>query len=193
MNNLFDQFVAGSEDAFNIFYRRYNGNVYAALKRLCGDPILAQDLTQEVFRNVWDHRVQLNNEEHLRNYLFRMTRCVFLMYDRSRKQIAAAEGELRRAAEQADDSRELILAREQVFASVRDALMKLPPQQKLVMELLMLRGLDVKAVAQRLQLAPQTVRNHKTQALLFLRKELYGRDFSMVIVFVLMVLSLHIN
>src|SRR5262249_54640560 len=94
-------------------------------------------------------------------------------------------------AEQADDSVELAVIREQVYATVRDALMKLPSQQKVVMELLMLRGLDVKSVAKLMRLAPQTVRNHKTQALLFLRKELYGRDLSMVVLLILLVCCLY--
>ena len=178
MNNLFQLFVAGSEDAFNIYYKRYNGSVYLALKKLCGDETLAQDLAQEVFRKLWDRRGNLNDEDHLRNYLFRMTRCAFLMHERSRRKAVAAENAVRVATEQADDPVDLVLIREQVHGTVRDARMKLPPQQKMVMELLMLRGLDVKVVAKRLQLAPQTVRNHKTQALLFLRKELYGRDLS---------------
>jgi RNA polymerase sigma-70 factor (ECF subfamily) len=191
MNNLFQQFVAGSEEAFNIYYRRWSGNVYTTLKRLCGDEALAQDLTQEVFRNIWDRYDRFNDEDHLRNYLFRMTRCVFLMYQRRRKKEAAAENEVRPIGEQSDDSLELAMVREQVHATVRDALMKLPPQQKIVMELLMLRGLDVKAVAELLKLAPQTVRNHKTQALLFLRKELYGRDLSMAVLFILLVFCLY--
>lgn len=178
MNNLFQQLVAGSEDAFNIYYKRYNGSVYLALKKLCGDEILAQDLTQEVFRNLWDRRDRFNDEDHLRNYLFRMTRCVFLMHQRARRKAIAAENEVRLTTEQADDNVDLVLVMEQVHATVRDALLKLPPQQKMVMELLMLHGLDVKAVARRLQLAPQTVRNHKTQALTFLRKELHSRNLS---------------
>ncbi|HEY4338275.1 MAG TPA: sigma-70 family RNA polymerase sigma factor [Puia sp.] len=181
MSNLFHQFVEGSESAFNNYYKRYNGNVYATLKKLSGDEAVAKDLTQEVFHNLWNRRAHLNNEEHLRNYLFRTARYFFLMYQRGRRKAAAAEDDLRRATAATDDSIELILVRERAFAVVRDTMMKLPPQQKMVMELLMLKGLDVKAVAQRLQLAPQTVRNHKSQALLFLRKELCGRDLSLLL------------
>jgi len=181
MNNLFQQFVAGSEDAFNIYYKRWNASVFLALKKLCGDETLAKDLAQEVFRTVWDRHGQFNDEDHLRNYLFRITRCVFLMHERGRRKAIAAENEVRPATEQADDARDVAVVQEQVFATVQDALMKLPPQQKMVMELLMLRGLDVKVVAKRLRLAPQTVRNHKTQALIFLRKELSRRNYVAVI------------
>lgn len=181
MNSLFQQFIEGSEDAFNSYYKRYSGSVFNALKKLCGEETLAKDLAQEVFRMIWDHRGQLNDEDHLQNYLFRMTRCVFLMHERGRRKAIAAENEVRPATEQADDVVDLVVVQEQVFATVQDALMKLPPQQKMVMELLMLRGLDVKAVAKRLQLAPQTVRNHKTQALIFLRKELSRRNYMAVI------------
>jgi RNA polymerase sigma-70 factor (ECF subfamily) len=181
MSNLFHQFVEGSESAFNSYYTRYNVNVYTTLKGLCGDEAIAKDITQEVFRNLWDRRAQLNDEEHLRNYLFRTTRYFFLMYERGRRKAAAVENELRRMTPEADDPTEVTLVRERAFAAVLDTMMKLPPQQKMVMELLMLQGLDVQAVAQRLQLAPQTVRNHKSQALIFLRKELCGRDLSVLL------------
>jgi RNA polymerase sigma-70 factor (ECF subfamily) len=174
MSNLFGQFIEGSEDAFGIYYKRYNGNVYATLKKLCGDEAQAKDLTQEVFRKVWDSRRRFTDEDHLRNYLFRMTRCVFLMHRREQKKATAMEKDLRRMTAEIDDSEELVAMQKQVYAAVKDAMMKLPPQQKMVIELLMQGGLDVKAVAERLRLAPQTVRNHKAQALIFLRNELCG-------------------
>jgi RNA polymerase sigma-70 factor (ECF subfamily) len=192
MNNLFHQFAAGSESAFNSYYKRWHGSIYTVLKRLCGDEALAQDLTQEVFKNLWDRRDSIKDEDHLRNYLFRMSRCVFLMYDRRRRKMLSAENAVRWATEPADEDRELIVVQEQVFATVKDALMKLPPQQKMVMELLMLQGLDVRSVANRLQLAAQTVRNHKSQALLFLRKELYGRDLSLAGLLIIPLLILHL-
>lgn len=192
MNQLFHQFVTGSESAFNFYYKQWHGNVYIALKRACGDEVLAQDLTQEVFQRVWDRRAGFNDEDHLRNYLFRMSRCVFLMHERRRRKARSAENEVRRAYKPADEAIELIVVQEQVFATVRDTMMKLPPQQKIVMELLMLHGLDVKSVAKRLQLAAQTVRNHKAQALIFLRKELYGRDLSLAGMLAMPLLILHL-
>ena len=171
MTNLFQDFTTGSVGAFNSYYNQYNGIVYVFVKRLCGDDELAKDLTQEVFQKAWDRRANFNDEKHLSNYLFRVAGCLFLMHERERRKAVAAVSELRRVVQQDQDAVNANLVREEVFAAVQDALMKLPPQQKKVMEL-MIGGLDVKAVAKVLQLAPQTVRNHRAQALIFLRKEL---------------------
>ncbi|HLZ86732.1 MAG TPA: sigma-70 family RNA polymerase sigma factor [Puia sp.] len=190
MSNLFQQFASGSEEAFVVYYQRYHKSIYASIKRLCGDDALAEDLTQEVFKNLWDRRAELNDEDHLRNNLFLMARSYFLDNRRRRKIHARAEEELRRTAEPGDDI-ELTLVTEEVFAIVEGTMMKLPPQQKMVLELLLLRGLDVRAVAKRMQLAPQTVRNHKSQAIHFLRTELYRLDLSLAVLLIILLLCFY--
>jgi lambda repressor-like predicted transcriptional regulator len=50
------------------------------------------------------------------------------------------------------------------------------------------QGWSIRAVAKRMQLAEQTVRNHKNQALSFLRKELGVSYFFLLFLTLLMVL-----
>jgi len=172
MSTLFQKFVAGDEDAYAIYFRRYYAGVYASIKRLCGDDHLAQDLTQDVFKHCWDRRADFRNETHLGSRLFYMVRIYFLQYLRERKLMGDAEEELHRSATTPEeDAIDFILVKEESFLKVERALMKLPPQQKLITELL-LRGLDVKTVAKMLRLAEQTIRNHKNAAIQSLRNEL---------------------
>jgi RNA polymerase sigma factor (sigma-70 family) len=182
MSNLFRQFLAGNADAYKAYYKRYYANVYASLRRLCaGDDALAQDLTQDVFKHCWDRRGTFTDDTHLANYLFFMAQNLFLQQMRKRRMAEVATEEMRREMLAADADAELAIAREHVLARVENTMMKLPPQQKMVMDLIVHYGLDIKTVAKRLQLAEQTVRNHKSQALIFLRKELYGGSLSVLL------------
>lgn len=176
MSNLFHQFAAGSEEAFSTYYKQYNKIIYASLVRLCKDDALAKDLTQDVFKNLWHHRTRLRDETHLINNLFFMAQSYFRQHERRKRIAAKADHELSHTTESNEASIELTLVKAEVIAALQNAMMKLPPQQKMVTELLILRGHDVGAVARRMQLAPQTVRNHKSQAIHFLRIELTGRD-----------------
>jgi RNA polymerase sigma-70 factor (ECF subfamily) len=45
--------AAGDDDALAEVYRRYGGAVWAVARRVCGDRTLAEDVTQNVFVDLW--------------------------------------------------------------------------------------------------------------------------------------------
>ena len=60
------------EDAFRLFYERTARPVWAYLSRMSGDSRLADDLLQEAYyRFLRTHR-HYDNDEHRRNYLYRI-------------------------------------------------------------------------------------------------------------------------
>lgn len=175
MDNLqdpqpFEHFRAGSKEAFAHFYNRYSEHLYLYAKKLTQDPELSDDLTLLAFTSLWDHREKINDPTHLRNYLFTMVHFHFLRQLKKTKKEDEAERELAYRMEQTrHESGEFI---ETVFAELEESIRKLPPQQKLVVELLYFKEIDVKTIANLLDISPQTVRNHKSQALKFLRDEM---------------------
>ena len=80
-----------------------------------------------------------------------------------------AEEELALLSEPSEPSIELAIVTEEAFAELEAALRLLSPQRKLVMQLRFFEGLDIRTIAQQLDIAPQTVRNHISQAIDFLR------------------------
>lgn len=183
MSSLFQQFSEGAEEAFSAYYERYYKNVFGSLKRFCDDNALAQDLTQEVFEDAWHRRAKFNDEVHLRNALFKKAKSSFLEHRRREKIAGKAWDELSRTMEHSDVVIDRILVQEEAIAALADAMLKLPHQQKIVVDDL-LNGATVGAIAERLQLSPQTVRNHKSQAIRFLRTELYSRGLSLAVLLI---------
>lgn len=182
MSILFRQFISGQKKAYAVYFHRYYANVYASLKKLCaGDDALAQDLTQDVFKNCWDRRAAFKDETHLANYLFFMAQTLFLQHLRQKKMTDEATEQMSREMTNAENDVDPAMAREHVLVRLELAMTKLPPQQRKVMKLLVQSGLNVRTVAAKLHLAEQTVRNHKTQALIFLRKELYTNSLSLLL------------
>ena len=45
--------AGGDQDALAEVYRRYSGAVWAVARRVCNDPVLAEDVSQTVFVDLW--------------------------------------------------------------------------------------------------------------------------------------------
>ncbi|HVS95765.1 MAG TPA: sigma-70 family RNA polymerase sigma factor [Puia sp.] len=168
---LFDLLQRDSRDAFASIYRRHIDGVYLCIYRLGGDRDLASDLAQEVFKSLWDYRMQLRDARHLRAYIYFVARGHFLSHLRSRRTAGYAKDELAFLAEAGEPSIELTIVTEEAFAELEAALRELSPQRRRVIQLRYFEGLDVRTIASQLKIAPQTVRNHLSQTIEFLREK----------------------
>jgi len=78
-----DDIFQMDEDAFRVFYDRTARPVWAYLSRLTGDPRLADDLLQETYYRFLRANRAFDNDDHRRNYLFRIA--TNLVHDHRRK------------------------------------------------------------------------------------------------------------
>ena len=88
--------AAGDGDAFEQIYRRHFRRVYALCLRMLGDPTQAEDLTQDVFVNLFNKIGSFRGESAFTTWLHRMTVNQVLMYFRkasTRSELTTEEGE----------------------------------------------------------------------------------------------------
>ena len=88
--------AGGDSEAFEQIYRRHFRRVYALTLRMLGDPTLAEDLTQEVFVNLFTKIGSFRGESQFTTWLHRMTVNQVLMYFRkasTRSELTTDEGE----------------------------------------------------------------------------------------------------
>lgn len=163
----------GDKAAYAYFFWRHNEEIYHYIRKMGADEELCKDLTQDAFKRLWKMRDNLKSARHLAGYLYVMARNLYLEHLRKLKVRVHAARELAyTTVQEVAKEEDLELVRQGAMAAMEAAMRGLSVQRRLVLQLLYIKGLDVKMVARLLNLSEQTVRNHKAQATAYLKKNI---------------------
>lgn len=125
----------------------------------------AEEIVSDVFIKLWQIRGRLNEIANLKVYLFTITKNFSINYiHRNYKNIPASMEEMEIEPVFQLDPEELLISAE-IVNRIRQSIMSLPPQCRLIFQLVREDGLKYKEVAQILGLSPLTVRNQLTIAI----------------------------
>jgi RNA polymerase sigma-70 factor (ECF subfamily) len=80
---LVERAVGGDVDAFEELYRSSVGRVYGLCLRMCGNPALAEELTQEAFVRAWQKLPSFRGDSAFSTWMHRLTVNVVLGHQRS--------------------------------------------------------------------------------------------------------------
>ena len=174
---LFQAMAAGDSSALGVLYDRYVGLVYRLALRILTNPQEAEDLTQEIFLNLWRSGSYNPSRGSLSSFLTTVTRSRAIDKLRSRgsnikfiqrwSQIIASETSSLTPFESA--------SLRQRSHQVRNALAQLPEKQRQVLEMAYYDGLSQSEISAQLGIPLGTIKTWSRQGLLNLRKNL--RDF----------------
>jgi RNA polymerase sigma-70 factor (family 1) len=165
--------AAGDEKGFQQIYDRYALNVARIGYKYLQSAALAEDLVQEVFSAVWVQREQFTRVEYFQRYLFTMCKNIALQH---LKKIAKEELLNKTYAslksQTTENNIDDYLLDQAYPALMQKAVEQLPATHKRVFELVTIDGLSHKAIAEQLNLSPQTVSNSMTLAIKSIRSHL---------------------
>ncbi len=168
---LFRELKSGRSVALVALYDRYGKVVYGLALKLLRHPQEAEDLTQEVFLELWRKSTYDPDRSSLIQYLVVVTRSRAIDRLRSRSRglkLLQRWQQMGMPVVSASSSFEEITAIEQ-SEWVRDALARLPQKQRRVLELAYDDGLSQSEIAQRLAMPLGTVKTQTRQGLLKLK------------------------
>lgn len=89
----------GNEAAFETIYQMHSRRVYALCLRMVGDPVEAEDLTQEAFLQLFRKIHTFRGESAFSSWLHRLTANIVLMRFRKKRLMAVSLDELTRGDE----------------------------------------------------------------------------------------------
>lgn len=165
---------AGDESAMAMVYDRYGGRVFALANRVLGDRELAEDVTQDVFLNLWKNPGSFDETRgKLRTLLLTQThgRCVDVVRARNSRALRESKVAQDPSRNVHDEIDAALIALDEAEA-VRCALDTLPSHERTVLDLAYFGANTYRDVARILSLPEGTVKTRMRSALQRLRAEL---------------------
>lgn len=170
---LFHAIKARQSSALGILYDRYGSLVYGLALRVLKNSQEAEDLTQEIFLNLW-HKGNYNPARgSLSSYLTILTRSRAIDKLRSRNtNLKFLERWSQNMTTQTSHTPYEQVALQERSQYVRDALVQLPENHRQVLEMSYYEGLSQSEIAKKLDIPLGTVKTWARQGLLKLRQPL---------------------
>jgi RNA polymerase sigma-70 factor (family 1) len=161
-----------SEDdrhAFREFYQRYTPELYLFVNSLCNDEALSEDIVQEIFIKLWDKRANAINIQQAKSYLFRVAKNRFL--NELRKQKSKQKIINNKIYNEVDnETPEQQLTLKENIRLGEEALRKLSPRKKLIVEMRTREELSLDEISARVGISKNVVKKLLYQGLAMLRK-----------------------
>lgn len=145
------------------------------------DSLLAQDIAQETFIKIWEHRGSFEHFGALRKFMYVTARNASLNAVRARQR-AEKRGERFEMLKQEEERfvmDEIIYA--ELMADIHKAVATLPVKMKKVFLLAYVERCTNQEIADRLQLSQQTVRNQKSRALKLIQQRLGNEKYLLLV------------
>ncbi len=165
----------GDDTAFDRLYHRYSNRIYGRLLKLTKSVEVSEELLQDVFMKVWEHRARINPALPFKAYLFRIAEHLISDYYRSAAKDRRVYDHLLlvgTAHEQPfDEEREYQLYQKRLDR-LQEAVGQLPRKCREVYTLCKIEGKSYREVASQLDMSPATISNHMTKANKLIRSHL---------------------
>ena len=163
----------GDQQAFELLFRKYYIRLCGYANKYFNDSEEAREVVQEVFTKIWEGREDINPDESLSSYLFKITSNISINRLRH-KQVESKYVEIYKLVYV--DNREISPYESLLAGELNDnialALNKIPPKCKRIFDLSRIEGLKYNEIAVILQISVKTVEAHMSKALSILRYEL---------------------
>ncbi len=173
---LMRRVAAGSREAMAPLLRRYASSLLTFLRRMTGDRHRAEELFQEAFLAVWQHRARYDFPRPFRAWLFgiAVNKCRAEFRKLSSTDDMPPERFDVLTMSQGPSPVETAIAVESAKL-VAEAVANLPPKQRAVLVLRVWNGLDYAEIASALDRTETTIRSQMFHALAGIRQYLEPR------------------
>lgn len=154
--HLLEAFKKGDKKAFQIIYLQWFEPTWLLLVKLTKSEEDSQDITQDVFRILWETREKIDTSKEIRCYIFTLAKQLAIKLFRRQSVMEKYSNQAEIIMNENIDSSDHIIAKE-VELVVRNAISKMPDSRKKVAELSFIKGLTNEDIAKKLGITNRAV------------------------------------
>lgn len=167
--HLMKRLAQGDKKAVAVLYDRYYQQVYGYFVRMTRDTEASRDLTQNVFLKVIRYASSWKDDKVFRYWLFRIARNILVDYHRGERKFYDVNEEPELTLRDEADAVRAMESRES-FEFLLEAMAKLPPGYRELIELNRFQGFSYKEIADTVSSNENTVRVKTFRAIQKLKK-----------------------
>ncbi len=158
-------------------YRAYNARIYNFVLSMTGNAGVAKDITQDIFLQIWEKRLNIDPEGNFDGYLFKISQN--MVYHYVRRELLLQNYVDKLSNESSDESVEIDGELDYLFLEeyILKLIEELPPARRGFM-LYWKSGLNYREIAEQLNISEKTVATQVHRSLDFLRDKLGMIAFS---------------
>lgn len=169
---LFDLLNRGDEAAFGELYERYWGRMYLHALKMLQDRDAAKDVVQEGFIHLWEIRGRLQVAGHVDAYLYKLVQHRVLNHIRNQRVRTGYTDLFGQYLERHSNHTLETIQEKELLQAVQAIVQSLPDRMREIFELSRGEDLSHKEIADRLGIAPATVKRQVSNALNILKDRL---------------------
>lgn len=171
-DKLIERIKQDDKSAFESLFRLFYRDLCKFCIKYVRDEIVAEEVVQEVFINIWDRRLQIDINTSVKAYLFTAVKNRSFNYLKLQLPKEQSKVELEHVALMEVDNSDGELVKKELYRQVNMAIDRLPNKCKVIFNLSKNSGMTYKEIAEELDISVKTVENQVGHALRKLRTEL---------------------
>ena len=163
----------GDVKAFETFFRMYHSRLCSFANKFLNDQEKSKEIVQDAFVKIWEGRSEINPEDSIKSYVFKITQnlCLNVL---KREKVESRYANIYKFVYLSDNeysAQDSLMAKE-LEEKITSSIKKLPVECRKVFELSRKGGYKYKEIADISSISIKTVEAQMTKALRFLRIEL---------------------
>lgn len=166
-------------DSFRAIVEYFHKSIFNFLLFRVNDAAVAEDLLQETFIRLWEHRQSLNETLSIKSWLFTTASNLSLNHIRHEKVILKfRDGQEHERV--ITETPYYELEYQELTVAIENAMAKMTDKVRMAFLLCRVEGLSYREAAERLQVTTATIESHMVKGLRIIREELdnYNKDTS---------------
>ena len=161
---LLSQVREGDVTSFERIYKSYSPKLYGSIFRIVKSVPVTEELLQDVFQRVWEHRTTIDVNLSFKSYLFTIARNLVYDYFNKASRQKLMERYLQAKEMSSSDVFRNQLEEKESEQLLEKAIHQLPPQRRLVYTLCKIEGRSYDEVSRTLGISVSTISDHMVKA-----------------------------